>query len=128
MPTKSHPGCVSYVEKGEAPRFSHPHLRTGPPWRGARPEYAGPLELAGAVRRLDARAGDGEEELIQVCSNLDAEETRDREIRALLAAADEHPRASLHLVTLATDTVRGLPTEVDLHAAAIWLLEANRPQ
>ena len=38
-----------------------------------------------------ARFPDGGEQLIQVCADLDAAGTRDREIRGLLAAAGEHP-------------------------------------
>jgi len=70
-----------------------------------------------------ARYPDGNQQLIQVCTNLDAPETRARETRALLAAADEYPRASLHLVALTTDVVGSLPENLKLHSAASWLLE-----
>jgi predicted AAA+ superfamily ATPase len=66
----------------------------------------------------------GRSELIQVCADLGAPETRERETRALLAAADEHPEASLHVVTLTTDTAWGPPQNVTVHSAATWLLSA----
>ena len=50
----------------------------------------------------------------------------EREVRALLAAAGEHPRASLSLVTLATEPVGDIPTEIQVHHAALWLL-TQRP-
>jgi len=68
---------------------------------------------------------DGNQQLIQVCAELDTAETRERETRALLAAAGEYPRASLHLVALATDVAGSLPQEVNLHSAASWLLETG---
>ena len=70
-----------------------------------------------------ARSTDGREQLIQVCADLDSPETREREVRALSAAANDYPRAEQHLVTLAAEAVRGLPAEVRLHSAATWLLE-----
>jgi predicted AAA+ superfamily ATPase len=69
-----------------------------------------------------ARTTDGREQLIQVCADLDSPQTREREVRALSAAANDYPRAEQHLVTLAADAVRGLPAEVRLHSAATWLL------
>ncbi len=70
-----------------------------------------------------ARSTDCREQLIQVCADLDSPETREREVRALLAAADDYRRAERHVVALATEAVRGLPAEVRLHSAAAWLLE-----
>lgn len=73
-----------------------------------------------------ARYPDGREELIQVCADLESPATRDRETRALLDAAREHPRAALQVVTLQPDTARNLPSRVTVHAAAVWLL-ADHP-
>ncbi len=70
-----------------------------------------------------ARFPDGAEQLIQVCADLDAAGTRDREIRGLLAAAGEHPQATLHLVSL-TATRMPLPHDIRMHSAAEWLLQA----
>ncbi len=70
-----------------------------------------------------AHSTDGREQLIQVCADLDNPETREREVRALSAAGNDHPRAEQHLITLAAETVRGLPAEVHLHPASTWLLQ-----
>jgi predicted AAA+ superfamily ATPase len=69
-----------------------------------------------------ARYPGGREELIQVCADLDTPATRERETRALLAAAGEHPRAKLRLITLQPELSRDLPKGVIAHAAADWLL------
>jgi len=69
-----------------------------------------------------ARHPDGHEELVQVCADLEAPSTRLREVRALVEASREHPRASLHLVTLDPDAAPDLPPAVRLHSAAAWLL------
>ncbi|MEK7768037.1 MAG: DUF4143 domain-containing protein, partial [bacterium] len=75
-----------------------------------------------------ARSADGGEHLIQVCADPGDPSTRDRELRALLAAAKLHPRARAHLVTLAPDAVGALPAGVTVHHAARWFLadEATR--
>jgi predicted AAA+ superfamily ATPase len=70
-----------------------------------------------------ARSPDGGEQLIQVCADLDAPGTRDREIRSLLAAACEYPRATLHVVALTGAGVPPLPNDIRLHRAAEWLLQ-----
>lgn len=69
-----------------------------------------------------ARYFDRREELIQVCADLDNAQTREREVRALQAAAVEHPRASLHLITLTPESASGIPDRVAVHPAAVWLL------
>jgi hypothetical protein len=77
-----------------------------------------------AGREVDflARYFDGRQELIQVCVELDDPETRAREIGALREAAGEHPRANLQLVTLTPESAVGIPHDVQVHSAAIWLL------
>ena len=50
-------------------------------------------------------------------------DTCKREVRSLLAASAEYPRATLHLVTLRTAPTHSLPDGVRLHRAADWLLE-----
>lgn len=72
-----------------------------------------------------ARSAGGEKQLIQVAADLDSAATREREVRALLAASAEHPRASLHLVTLTPETARGIPGQILVHAAADWLLSVE---
>ena len=69
-----------------------------------------------------ARYPDGGEALIQVCADLDAPATRARETRALLEAAGEHPRATLHLISLRPETARDIPSKIAVHAATSWLL------
>jgi predicted AAA+ superfamily ATPase len=73
-----------------------------------------------------ARYPEGREELIQVCADLDTPATRDRETRALLEAAVEHPMAKLCLITLQPELPRALPKGVIAHAAADWLLGDER--
>lgn len=70
-----------------------------------------------------ARYPEGGEQLIQVCADFDAPGSRERELRALLAAAGQYPRATLHLVALAATGTPPLPKNVRLHRAADWLLE-----
>jgi predicted AAA+ superfamily ATPase len=69
-----------------------------------------------------ARSTPGNDQLIQVAADLDGPQTREREVRALLAAAAEHPRASLHLITLTPETAQDIPAGITVHSAAGWLL------
>ncbi|MBI2357960.1 MAG: ATP-binding protein [Deltaproteobacteria bacterium] len=64
-------------------------------------------------------------ELIQVSADLDHPATRERETRALLAAAAEHRGASLHLITLTPESAQGLPAEIAVHPAARWFLSGE---
>jgi predicted AAA+ superfamily ATPase len=73
-----------------------------------------------------ARYLDGQQSLIQVCADLDAPSTQEREVRALVEAAEEYPRASLLLITLEAETVRGLPESVIVQPASAWLLGAEQ--
>jgi predicted AAA+ superfamily ATPase len=74
-----------------------------------------------------ARSTPGNDQLIQVAADLDSPQTREREVRALLAAAAEHPRASLHLITLTPETAREIPDRISVHSAAEWLLSSEVP-
>ncbi len=69
-----------------------------------------------------ARYHDGREELVQVCADLAAGDTYEREVRALLEAAQEHPRAELHLIALTPPRTTGRRAKIALHDAATWLL------
>ncbi|MBI4579472.1 MAG: ATP-binding protein, partial [Planctomycetes bacterium] len=125
-PRKAHP-----VDPGLIPVFD----RTGRANRGHALETAVRVELE--RRRMDVtyvrtregyevdflarRAGD-QPALIQVCADLDDRETREREVRGLQAAAGEHPKATLHLITLTPEAAVGVPQNVRVHAAAVWLL------
>jgi predicted AAA+ superfamily ATPase len=125
-PRKAYP-----VDPGLIPAFD----RTGRANRGHALETAVRIELE--RRRMEVtyvRTRDGYEvdflarrpgerpALIQVCADLDDPQTRDRELRALKAAASEHPGASLHLVTLTPEAAGSVPKEVHLHVAWVWLL------
>lgn len=69
-----------------------------------------------------ARHLDGKEELIQVSASVDDAQTRNREIRALLDAAKQHPEATLILVVLDKPSVVEMPKEIILISAGNWLL------
>lgn len=70
-----------------------------------------------------AQYAGGRQELIQVCADIDAPSALERETRALLDAAHEHRRATLHLITLSRPRRAELPSNVTLHLAPDWLLE-----
>ncbi len=69
-----------------------------------------------------ARDVDGVASLIQVCAEPRDPATLERELRALDAAAVEHPRARRHLITLRPEVVHAVPRGVAVHAASVWLL------
>jgi hypothetical protein len=70
-----------------------------------------------------ARHPAGGEELIQVCADLSSAETRARELRALTAAASEHPRAARRLLVLDRDARVGADTPgIEVLPAYEWLL------
>lgn len=75
-----------------------------------------------------ARFPEGHQELIQVCAELESPAVRDRELRALQAAAEEHPRATRHLIVLDPPAAIELPAGVALHAASEWLLGGAHPE
>jgi hypothetical protein len=60
--------------------------------------------------------------LVQAAAELEDRATQEREVRALLAAQAEHPRASLHLVTLTPESPEGIPETVRVFPAWQWLL------
>jgi len=66
----------------------------------------------------------GPAQLIQVCADLTAPETHERETRALLDAAKTHPRAGLRLLTLdSTPPAQTLPQRIHWQSAASWFLD-----
>lgn len=69
-----------------------------------------------------ARWPAGGETLIQVAADLGEAATWEREVRGLLAAAEEHPRARLMLVTLTPELARGVPHTIEVQDAAVWFL------
>ena len=68
------------------------------------------------------RHRDNHEELIQVCVDMSDAVTRRREIGSLQKAAKEHPRATLHVVSLEPETPADVPPEITVHPASRWLL------
>lgn len=69
---------------------------------------------------------DGGEELIQVSAEGGEPGTSEREVRALLSAAEEHPDALCSVVTLAPETFRPVPPEIRVHEASLWFLQRER--
>jgi len=91
--------------------------------RGARISYIRTMD--GLEVDFLARYPDGKQELIQVCVDLDARVTRERETCALLEAEGEHPRSTSHLISLEPITAPDLPADIILHSAATWLLRPS---
>lgn len=69
-----------------------------------------------------ARSPDGGEELIQVCASLDDSATRDREVRALLDASGQHPRATLRIIGIDIPSRLDIPQGIAVSRAADWML------
>lgn len=70
-----------------------------------------------------ARYFDGTEELIQVCADISSDETREREIRALRDAAEEHRRAVKRLLILDRQQALSLQLpDVIVQPVYEWLL------
>lgn len=69
-----------------------------------------------------ARGPAAEIALVQAAAELDQASTREREVRSLIGAKGEYPRASLELVTLTPETARGIPDAVTVHPAWRWFL------
>ena len=74
-----------------------------------------------------ARYPEGRQELIQVCANLDSDASREREIRSLIEAYREYPRATLHVIVLNVSAVPDMPSGITVRAASAWLLENFKP-
>lgn len=127
-PRKAYP-----VDPGLIPLFE----RSGRQNLGQALETTILLELKRRGLSIDyVRTGDGLEvdfitfdpvrgwQLIQVCTDISNPLTREREVRALAAAAKEFPEASAILITL--DSVppeHSLPEPILWQPAAAWLLE-----
>lgn len=72
-----------------------------------------------------ARWAEGRQALIQVAADLGDPATREREVRGLLAAAREHPRATPLLLTLTPESAGEVPQGVQVLDAAVWLLSPS---
>lgn len=86
--------------------------------------------VTGYVKTIDGLEVDflvqyrnGEQELIQVCAHLKSPETVARELRALAAAAKEHPRARRRLLVLDRDAAGEVEAQgVEVLPAYEWML------
>jgi len=89
--------------------------------RGAEPGYvktADGFEVDFLVRQPGAR-----EELIQVCADLTDPGTRAREVRALVAASAEYPRATPRLLVLDRDALgHAHAPGIEVMTVSAWLL------
>ncbi|MDQ5988231.1 MAG: hypothetical protein CSYNP_03989 [Syntrophus sp. SKADARSKE-3] len=73
-----------------------------------------------------ARYPSGEEELIQVCADVAASNTADRELRSLIEAGRQFPRARKYLLTLTQDGLpREVPSDILAQPAYVWLLRSD---
>lgn len=130
-----HPRKVYPVDPGIIPVYE----RAGRPNLGAALETAILIELErrgseiAYVRTHDgyevdflAHAADGAWSLIQVCADLSDAATRERKVRALLAATAEYPTATPLLITLdAVPLQPALPAPLQWRSAAAWLLDGD---
>jgi predicted AAA+ superfamily ATPase len=126
-PRKSYP-----VDPGLIPVYE----RTGRPNLGHALESAVFLELErrgaemGYVRTEEgnevdflARDADGSQSLIQVCTEISDEKTYNREVRSLIEASKEYPKAEPILVTLEPlPPERDIPKGIRWQSASEWLL------
>ena len=70
-----------------------------------------------------ARYPGGGEELLQVCADLSVADTRARELRAMTAAAKEHPRAARRLLVLDRDALAQVKEfAIEAQPVCEWLL------
>ena len=74
-----------------------------------------------------ARYPDGRGELLQVTVDMDAPETRDRELRGLVDALALYKNVTSHLIVLQPEPPADLPRSVRWHAASDWLLTTSPP-
>ncbi len=73
-----------------------------------------------------ARHPSGEEELIQVCAEAGVADTAERELRALVEAGRQFPRARKRLLTMTRDGLpREAPADVIIEPAYVWLLTSS---
>lgn len=68
-----------------------------------------------------ARWPEGGESLVQIAADLSEPATREREVRALVAASSERPQAKAVLLTLAPESIGDIPPGIVVSDAALWL-------
>lgn len=70
-----------------------------------------------------AQDADGVQTLIQVCADLSDEKTYEREVRALVEASKEYPKATPTLITLESlPPYQEIPKGINWQPAGEWLL------
>lgn len=70
-----------------------------------------------------ARYPDGRESLVQVCADISDPGVEEREVRALVEARREHPRATPQLVLLDVPPRLGVSEDIEVRPASAWLME-----
>jgi predicted AAA+ superfamily ATPase len=93
--------------------------------RGAELSYV--RNVTGSEVDFLARYPDGRPELIQVCAEMDAQDTRERELRGLTDALVEHKNATAHVIVLQPVRDAKISGSIHWHAASDWLL-SSRPE
>jgi hypothetical protein len=117
------PGLIPVFDRTGGPNIGHAletAVRAELERRGARVSYVRTRD--GYEVDFFARDPAGGASLIQVCADLGDPATREREMRALLAAAGEHPRAGLELIALSLEGTGEAPKPVVVHQATEWFL------
>ncbi len=120
------------------PGLIHVYDRSGEPKLGHALETCVLLELerrgaeVGYVRTtsgyevdLHARFPGGATALIQVCTDIADNAVYNREVRALLEAKKEYPRATQLLIVLEKPPIIEIPKNVQVSLASSWLLETS---
>ena len=73
-----------------------------------------------------SQEADGGRTLIQVCASIDDPDTLQREVRALVAAAEEHPAGRLLILTAASRLpFPAVPDSIEVLPVWQWMLEAG---
>lgn len=60
-----------------------------------------------------------------VCADLHNKETVEREVRALMKAAEDYPHAKKLIITLMPEAATDIPEDIKVYSAAIWLLKED---
>lgn len=117
------PGLIPVYERSGRPNLGHA-LETAVlielERRGAEVGYV--KTRSGFEVDFHARGPEGDVTLLQVCTEVTDPGVREREVRALVEAAVEHPAAQPVLVTLDSSPPASLPPGIHWQPAAAWLL------
>ncbi|GAB4240070.1 MAG: ATP-binding protein [Acidobacteriota bacterium] len=128
-PRKAHPvdpGLIPVFDRSGKANLGHAlesAVRVELERRGADVRYVRTRE--GYEVDFLARWPEGGRALVQVAADLSEAATREREVRALQAAVEEHPDAVALLVTLTPEAAGAVPEGIQVQDAALWLLGPN---